>query len=156
MRPRVVPAMKEDVAGIVALHKDSLRHYRWAYDPHYIGWSVAHGQYYVMRHKREIVGAIKFRLEHHYLWVCTIAVSRQHRGCGLGRRLIAFARKYAQRSGYTRIKLDTLSVSRAEKFYDKLGFKLIYEGPFHGCKYRMYALNFKPRTRKRDMPVRES
>jgi ribosomal-protein-alanine N-acetyltransferase len=156
MRPRVVPAMKEDVAGIVTLHKSSLRHYKWAYDPHYIGWSVSHGQYYVMHYKGEIVGAIKVRLEHHYVWVCTIAVSKQYRGCGLGRRLIAFAKKYAQRSGYTRIKLDTLSVSRAEKFYAKLGFTMTYEGPFNGCKYRMYELNFKVCTHKRDMPARES
>lgn len=140
MRLAVKPALKEDVPGIIALHKDGLKHYTWSWDPHYVQYSVSHGHYYVMRYRRKVVGAIKLRVEHTHIWICTIAVDKELRGQGLGRKLIRFAGKYAKRYDRHKLKLDTLSVSKAQEFYNRLGFKLTYDGPYHGCRYQMYEL----------------
>ena len=49
-----------------------------------------------------------------------------------------FAVKLARLNNYDRIRLDTLTISRVGKFYEKLGYVLIEEGPYYGKRYRVY------------------
>ncbi|GAB1640362.1 GNAT family N-acetyltransferase [Krasilnikovia sp. MM14-A1259] len=58
----------------------------------------------------------------HRAEVVKLAVHRQHRGHGLGRRLLAAAEDAAARAGVTLLLLDTETASPAERLYQAAGW----------------------------------
>lgn len=135
-------ANKEDVPIILNLNREGLYPYKWTYDKKFITKSVSHGNYYVICDE-EILGGIKFYQDKRWLWISAIAVFKKHRGKGYGKQLMQFAVDLAKKYGYHRIRFDTFTVSRAGKFYERLGYQLVEQGPYYGKKYRVYEKSLK-------------
>jgi len=135
---RIRPAKAKDVSAIIRLNKEGLTPYRWTYDGGYIRRAVSHGNYYVICRNKMVAGAIKFYLEKNYLWISTMAIFKKYRGHGYAKKLMNFIEKKTKKYGYAKIRLDTLTISRVGKFYQKMGYILIEEGPYYGRKYQIY------------------
>ncbi len=67
-----------------------------------------------------------FRLEGSCCHIDTLVVDKNHRGCGIGKQLIAMAEKYAIEQGAKTIELITANRRRSDgthAFYESLAYK---------------------------------
>lgn len=132
-------ATTADISTILNLNKEGLHLYPWTHNKNFIKRSIARGNYYVIcTNGDEIMGAIKFYLKPHYLWISTMVVFKKFRKQGNATRLMKFAEKLAKQYRYKKIRLDTTTSSKVGQFYIKMGYKLIEEGFSYGKKYQIY------------------
>ena len=131
-------AKSSDVATIINLNKECLKHYKWSYNKDYVRRSVHYGNHYVICKNNEILGAIKFYYERNWLWISTMAIFKKYQGNGYAKRLLEFTKFTAKRMNYNKIRLDTLTISKVGKFYTKMGYTLIEQGPYYGKTYQVY------------------
>ncbi|ART78287.1 GNAT family N-acetyltransferase [Sutcliffiella horikoshii] len=54
-----------------------------------------------------------------------LAVALDHKGEGLGDRLVDWIKQHAEEQGYTKIRLDCVASAQLRSFYDKHGFILL-------------------------------
>jgi len=74
-------------------------------------------------------------------YVSNVAVEPDHRGRGIGARLVARARAEAERSGLRSIVLDVEADNpRAQRLYERLGFRVVSETPAVLLEGQMFAL----------------
>lgn len=95
-------------------------------------WGRAGDRGLFARISRAAVGAVRVRLfsgaDHGYGYVddrtpeLSIAVARDHRGCGIGRSLLAAMLTQARLDGVARISLSVESDNPASSLHENLGF----------------------------------
>ncbi len=99
---------------------------------------ILKGEHYVIEENEEILGGVRLNnsQDEQYalvkwgvedskpLIVHQLAVSPQHQGKGLAKKLMLFAEELAKKQGSKCIRLDTYSINTASNaFYQKLGYK---------------------------------
>jgi ribosomal protein S18 acetylase RimI-like enzyme len=72
--------------------------------------------------RMETVGWLFPVLPENALYVFNLAVSKAHRGRGVGRQLLSAAEEQAQSSGLTSVHLDVAANTAAVQFYERMGY----------------------------------
>ena len=111
--PRIRPAIAADVPAIAKIVDHAYRHYiaRMGKPPGPMledyAARVSEGVVWVLEEGAVIAAIIVLLPGVNHLLLDNIAVSPNHQGLGLGRRLLAFAETEALRRGYCEIRLYT-------------------------------------------------
>ena len=85
---------------------------------------VKKGLVFVIRKDAAIIGAIVLENRESYLYLGNLAVSPEHQGKGVGRRLLKFAEEEAVRRGFSEIRLFTNEKAWENiAIYNKYGYK---------------------------------
>ena len=87
-------------------------------DPHYRPVAIL-----LTDHSGADVGGLWGKCVYNWLFVELLAISKEHRGAGYGKRLIGEAERIARANGCIGLWLDTYEF-QARDFYEKLGFQL--------------------------------
>jgi len=112
-KPRIRPAIAADVPAIAKIVDHAYRHYiaRMGKPPGPMledyAARVSEGVVWVLEEGAVIAAIIVLLPGVNHLLLDNIAVSPNHQGLGLGRRLLAFAETEALRRGYREIRLYT-------------------------------------------------
>jgi ribosomal protein S18 acetylase RimI-like enzyme len=86
-----------------------------------------------------MVGLIEMIVRSDHLFIENVAVSPEHQGQGLGRRLLAHAERVALARGYRDIRLLANAVFESNiSLYKAVGYRIDREEPFHGRDCRVY------------------
>jgi ribosomal protein S18 acetylase RimI-like enzyme len=85
---------------------------------------IAHSDVYVLASRSEIAGLLVLKAQDQALLIENVAVDPAFQGQGLGRRLMAFAERYAREHGLRELRLYTNEVMVENlAFYRRLGFE---------------------------------
>jgi ribosomal protein S18 acetylase RimI-like enzyme len=120
----IVAAQVENTGDIARLnyqfHRD-IKNFKWD-KPEWIMKEIEKGNYFVMKQKGLITGAIDMQRSEDELYIETIAVDSIHHDSGLGRRLILFAKGTAEKLGCKKLTVESLQSYNLQGFYQKVGF----------------------------------
>lgn len=91
----------------------------------YLGDFIKKGIFYVAEENSEIVGFISAQITlGKELWIDMIVVRNEHRGKGIGTKLIKFVLPLAKRKGMKMVFLDAPAFNKKTlRFYKKIGLK---------------------------------
>jgi ribosomal protein S18 acetylase RimI-like enzyme len=130
MAESVRPAKDEDVVAVGKLVRASFSKYveRMGKRPAPMledyAALIRAGEVWVLAEGKEVLGVLVMRPAEDHLFVDNVAVAPRHQGRGLGRELVAFAEKRAERAGLPEIRLYTNEKMWENlAFYEKLGFE---------------------------------
>ncbi len=123
-------------------------------------WGVDQGRYWVASKKTRvagIVGLYSYKNDKDATWVGWFGVSPKYRGQEIGKRLLDFAVKKAEKGDRRYLRLWTSTDPNeqlAHSMYEKRGFVKTDEGPLEGSQFKkiIYELDLnktkKPKTGK--------
>jgi ribosomal protein S18 acetylase RimI-like enzyme len=129
-KPRIRPAIAADVPAIAKIVDHAYRHYiaRMGKPPGPMledyAARVSEGVVWVLEEGAVIAAIIVLLPGVNHLLLDNIAVSPNHQGLGLGRRLLAFAETEALRRGYREIRLYThQTMVENQRLYASIGYQ---------------------------------
>jgi ribosomal protein S18 acetylase RimI-like enzyme len=129
-KPRIRPAIAADVPAIAKIVDHAYRHYitRIGKPPGPMlddyAARVSEGVVWVLEEGAVIAAIIVLLPGVNHLLLDNIAVSPNHQGLGLGRRLLAFAETEALRRGYREIRLYThQTMVENQRLYASIGYQ---------------------------------
>src|ERR1700730_5788109 len=129
-KPRIRPAIAADVPAIAKIVDHAYRHYiaRMGKPPGPMledyAARVSGGAVWVLEEGAVIAAIIVLLPGLNHLLLDNIAVSPNHQGLGLGRRLLAFAETEALRRGYREIRLYThQTMVENQRLYASIGYQ---------------------------------
>jgi ribosomal protein S18 acetylase RimI-like enzyme len=129
-KPRIRPAIAADVPAIAKIVDHAYRHYiaRMGKPPGPMledyAARVSEGVVWVLEDGAVIAAIIVLLPGVNHLLLDNIAVSPNHQGLGLGRRLLAFAETEALQRGYREIRLYTHQTMVAnQRLYASIGYQ---------------------------------
>lgn len=121
------PMLDKDIAGVAAVESASFPA-PWSESIFAYEMTNPLANYLVLEHKRGIIGYSGYWLVLGEAQVTNIALYKNFRGQGLGRKLVTALMQKAQMDGAENILLEVRrSNSVAQKLYESLGFRLIGE-----------------------------
>ena len=104
--------------------------------PHEVVERMQAGPVWVIEEGENVVGTVAAVGRDQSLYIRGMAIVPEARGKKMGARLLETVEKYAQQNAYRAIGLSTTPyLKRAIYLYEKMGFRIINEGPFefHGA-----------------------
>ncbi len=103
----------------------------------FVKQEVDKGNYYVVKHRGNVVAAACISPRDEGVYLETIAISEAYQKKGIGSELIEHAKKVTKEHGCDKLLVDTFCQYSADAFYAKCGFKKVptmakYKGkPYH-------------------------
>jgi N-acetylglutamate synthase-like GNAT family acetyltransferase len=99
-------------------------------------------RYYIALDNNKALGAISIYLNPRTAKIETIAIDPEMQGKGLGKRLVDFAKEYAQDLGIHKLKVESFCQYGVREFYEKCGFqmdkiKYYYKIPYYTFSTRI-------------------
>lgn len=81
-------------------------------------------RYFILKDKGVNIGTVSLRKRHGSIEIRSLAVLNKYKRNGFGKKLLSFAEKYAKKSGYHWVKLQTLKEHPTLPiFYRKQGYR---------------------------------
>ena len=87
--------------------------------------AIGNGLFFVVESGGKVVGSVMAGYDGHRGWIYSVAVLPEHRGCGLGSRLVRHAEEHLRALGCPKINLQIMDGNEAvAAFYGKLGYEI--------------------------------
>ena len=114
----------EDIAVIAAIHREALPHLKWSYDKKYLRKMIGFPEClcWTVKVRGKIIGSLHYYIEREFT-LNAIAISREYRGRGYGKRIMRWVELMAKWYGYQSVYL--WSLDNCIEYYEALGYERV-------------------------------